>query len=394
MFRIDVRKQGSVSPHLCPVRLGNSVIIRYFPRFKVHDQHLRLCHDKTVDLACDAPTAQRSDHRRFYQSARRENGGDVRMTHHRQHLLYQRVTLCLRHLRHMPAQVSFGHLVAQRILHTAQQLQQTMHQQAPRGVRTTSTRRQASFLLYRLVQMRWREQRPLRRFHPGRGMREFRQRLHLLRCRRGFRGFRFTGLRQYQAVLLGRLHPFHAPQGKFHPPMPALLRHVMIAVFPAPGLGDALRTLLLGLTESTPSFQHLMAANALQAEPPLNFRGELAGRDSEAIDLKKFGSRIFVDAARIFALSTGTRAVNTADRLRQAGGQVGLVPAEIAAVDAAFSQILRLRLQQQVASLAAGEALDYGLKPASLHDVDRAILREALRQARRLQQRLKLNYEL
>lgn len=159
-------------------------------------------------------------------------------------------------------------------------------------------------------------------------------------------------------------------------------------------LGDALRTLLLGLTESTPSFQHLMAANALQAEPPLNFRGELAGRDSEAIDLKKFGSRIFVDAARIFALSTGTRAVNTADRLRQAGGKVGLVPAEIAAVDAAFSQILRLRLQQQVASLAAGEALDYGLKPASLHDVDRAILREALRQARRLQQRLKLNYEL
>ena len=159
-------------------------------------------------------------------------------------------------------------------------------------------------------------------------------------------------------------------------------------------LGEALRTLLLGLTESTPSFQHLMAANALQAEPPLNFRGDLAGRDNEAIDLKKFGSRIFVDAARIFALSTGTRAVNTSDRLREAGGRVGLIPAEIAAVDAAFSQILRLRLQQQIASLAAGETLDYGLKPASLHEVDRVILREALRQARRLQQRLKLNYEL
>jgi CBS domain-containing protein len=159
-------------------------------------------------------------------------------------------------------------------------------------------------------------------------------------------------------------------------------------------LGEDLRSVLLGLTESTPSFQHLMAANALQAEPPLNFRGELAARDGEAIDLKKFGSRIFVDAARIFALSTATRSVNTSDRLRDAGGRVGLTPAEMAAVDSAFSHILRLRLAQQIAALNAGEAMDYGLKPNSLHDVDRAILREALRQARRLQQRLKLNYEL
>ncbi len=159
-------------------------------------------------------------------------------------------------------------------------------------------------------------------------------------------------------------------------------------------LGEALRSVLLGLTESTPSFQHLMAANALQAEPPLSFRGELAVREGEAIDLKKFGSRIFVDAARIFALSSGTSSVNTSERLREAGPRIGLIPAEIAAVDAAFSHILRLRLQQQIASLAAGEPLDYGLKPALLHEVDRVILREALRQARRLQQRLKLNYEL
>lgn len=159
-------------------------------------------------------------------------------------------------------------------------------------------------------------------------------------------------------------------------------------------LGESLRSLLLGLTESTPSFQHLMAANALQAEPPLNFRGELSVRDGDSIDLKKFGSRIFVDAARIFALSTGTRSVNTADRLSQAGRRVGLTSDEVAAVDAAFSHILRLRLAQQMAALAAGEVPDYGLKPASLHEVDRAILREALRQARRLQQRLKLNYEL
>lgn len=159
-------------------------------------------------------------------------------------------------------------------------------------------------------------------------------------------------------------------------------------------LGERLRTLLLSMTVATPSFQHLMAANALQAEVPLNFRGEIAVDDEGAIDMKKYGSRIFVDAARIFALSSGTRAVHTAERLRQAGAAVGLPVAEIAAVDAAFSHILRLRLGQQIEAAARGEAGGYGLKPAALHDIDRAILREALRQAKRLQQRLKLNYAL
>lgn len=159
-------------------------------------------------------------------------------------------------------------------------------------------------------------------------------------------------------------------------------------------LGERLRTLLLSMTVATPSFQHLMAANALQVDVPLNFRGEIAVGEGDSIDLKKYGSRIFVDAARIFALSSGTKAVNTAERLRQAGSSVGLPGAEIAAVDAAFSQILRLRLAQQIEAAGRGEPGGYGLKPAVLHDVDRAILRETLRQAKRLQQRLKLNYAL
>ncbi|MDP2882620.1 MAG: DUF294 nucleotidyltransferase-like domain-containing protein [Azonexus sp.] len=159
-------------------------------------------------------------------------------------------------------------------------------------------------------------------------------------------------------------------------------------------LGEKLRSLLLSMTAATPSFQHLMAANALQVDVPLTFRGDIAAGEGDSIDLKKYGSRIFVDAARIFALSSGTLAVNTAERLRQAGSSVGLPAVEIAAVDAAFSQILRLRLAQQIEAAGRGEPGGYGLKPAALHDVDRAILREALKQAKRLQQRLKLNYAL
>lgn len=158
-------------------------------------------------------------------------------------------------------------------------------------------------------------------------------------------------------------------------------------------LGENLRSLLLNLTTDTPSFLHLMAGNALQAQPQLNFRGEVAAED-DLLDLKKFASRIFVDVARIFALASGARAVHTADRLRDAGPQAGLGGAEIAAMQAALAHILRLRLGQQMADLASGKEAGAGLKLSSLHDIDRAILRESLRQARRLQQRLKLNYAL
>ena len=161
-------------------------------------------------------------------------------------------------------------------------------------------------------------------------------------------------------------------------------------------LGEQLRTLLLSQTADTPAFLHLMAANALQAAAPLNFRGEVVADDAEAnsVDLKKFGSRIFVDAARIMALGSGARSVNTSARLHDAGPAAGMQPDEIAAVDAAFSQILRLRLAHQLAAVPGSAETGHGVPLDSLNEVDRAILKESLRQAKRLQHRLKLNYGL
>ena len=162
-------------------------------------------------------------------------------------------------------------------------------------------------------------------------------------------------------------------------------------------LGEQLRSLLLSLTADTPAFLHLMAVNALQVDVPLNFRGEVTageGGGGNEVDLKKFGSRIFVDATRIFALSSGVRTVNTSARLHDAGPAAGLQAGEIAAVDAAFSHILRLRLTGQIAAGAAAATAGNGVRLDSLHEVDMAILRASLRQARRLQQRLKLNYGL
>ena len=168
----------------------------------------------------------------------------------------------------------------------------------------------------------------------------------------------------------------------------------MRPLFGDKALVEQLRSTVLGMTVATPSFLHLMANNALQAEVPLNFRGDLAPGERDCIDLKKYGSRIFVDAARIFALAAGATEVNTSARLFEAGMAIGMPTKEIEALDAAFRQILRLRLEHQLATPKKGEAAGSGPAPADLHDMDRAILREALKLAKRLQQRLKLNYAL
>ena len=162
-------------------------------------------------------------------------------------------------------------------------------------------------------------------------------------------------------------------------------------------LGESLRGHLLSLTVGATAFLHLMAANALQAQVPLNFRGEVVaagGVSGNQVDLKKFGSRIFVDAARIFALASGVRSVNTSARLSDSAPAAGLAAHELVAVDAAFSHILRLRLSHQLAVGAVAVEAGQGIPLDSLHEVDKVILRESLRQARRLQQRLKLNYGL
>lgn len=162
-------------------------------------------------------------------------------------------------------------------------------------------------------------------------------------------------------------------------------------------LGEELRSLLLALTADTPAFLHLMAVNALVVDVPLNFRGDVVageGGGGNEVDLKKFGSRIFVDVARIFALSSGVRSVNTSKRLAESGPAVGMTGSEIAAVDAAFSHILRLRLTRQIAAGPAAAEAGNGVPLNSLNEMDIAILKASLRQARRLQQRLKLNYDL
>jgi CBS domain-containing protein len=158
-------------------------------------------------------------------------------------------------------------------------------------------------------------------------------------------------------------------------------------------LVERLRDFLLAQVKDRPAFLRQMAANALQVRPPLGIFGDIRADDG-TIDLKTQASRPFVDAARIFALATGVPDTSTAGRLRSAGERLRASPEESSSMVEAFHfiQMLRLRNQEEVERLGAGSP--NRLDPSRLSDLDRRILRDALRRARKVQNRLALDYQL
>jgi len=148
-----------------------------------------------------------------------------------------------------------------------------------------------------------------------------------------------------------------------------------------------------------PRFRRQMAANALRAEPPLGLIQDFAlsgtGKRAGTIDLKMNGTTPFVDGARILALTCGVRETNTLARLRGCAERKAIRPDEAAAWRDAYAFVLLQRMRTHQAQQRAGRhPADNRLDPDDLNELDRRILKEAFRQARKLQARLKLDYQL
>lgn len=173
-------------------------------------------------------------------------------------------------------------------------------------------------------------------------------------------------------------------------------------------LAGELRDWLLERAPNHPIFLRALVANTLNWPSPLNwwqgFRYDGKTPFAHTIDLKLHGARPFVDAARIYALAAGVAPTNTVERLRAAADHAGLQIGETAALVDAFHHIQRLRLENQIGGGGSGgNGLDgvdetsqapNRVNPDQLHRLDRYILKESLKQARRLQQRLLRDYPL
>lgn len=161
---------------------------------------------------------------------------------------------------------------------------------------------------------------------------------------------------------------------------------------------EAMRETLLKQTERNSRFRKQMAANALRNRPPLGLIRDFVTRthagQRNMLDLKINGVTPFVDAARIFSLAYRLPATNTVDRLWQAVEAGGLARNDVEAWVIAYEIIQVLRTGQHQKQSRAGEELSNHVSPEELNDLDRKILKEAFREARKLQSKLTSDYQL
>jgi CBS domain-containing protein len=163
-------------------------------------------------------------------------------------------------------------------------------------------------------------------------------------------------------------------------------------------LAHALRTWLADYAQDRGRFLLPMAQNALANRPPLGLvrdfvlSGDAAHPDT--LDLKINGVQLFVEAARIFGLADGVTATNTLERLTATAARRKIAPLEAEAWAEAFRFIQLLRLRQNAAQRARGEPIHNHVDPATLNDVEKRMLKEALRQARSLQSRLARDFSI
>ena len=168
------------------------------------------------------------------------------------------------------------------------------------------------------------------------------------------------------------------------------------ALYGDTSLCDALRKWLFGYTEANPAFLRLMVQNALAADAPLGVIRAFTVDDEAAVkgtvDLKARGTRLFVDCARVFALALGIPDTGTAARLRLAGERLRVERRHVDATVEAFHFLQLLRLRQQ--DLPAAHGSPNRIDPYALHEIDQRMLKEAFRQAKQLQERLRISYRL
>jgi CBS domain-containing protein len=190
-----------------------------------------------------------------------------------------------------------------------------------------------------------------------------------------------------------------------HKPEPEALLNATIffdfrGLYGDQGLVTALKAHMLEQATGSTLAMRLLAQQALDIEPPTRWWKDFVYSDKEhphSIDLKKYGSRLFVDAARVLALTTGTAASSTVVRLRTAGERVQLSGEDLAALVDGFFVIQRLRLANQLRLAATDESQAEAanlVSPPELNEIERHLLRDAFAQARHLQRRLRMQLHL
>ncbi|MFO7860848.1 MAG: DUF294 nucleotidyltransferase-like domain-containing protein [Desulfosalsimonas sp.] len=163
-------------------------------------------------------------------------------------------------------------------------------------------------------------------------------------------------------------------------------------------LVDQLHSALFAELAEWPGLLRHMARNTLHYRPPLGFFGNFVlqekGRGKGALDIKS-AMRLVVDFGRIYAMQTQMTETNTVKRLRALYDQQRLDKEAFDDLVHAYEFLMhqRLRHQSRVMESGQGEVNNY-LRPGDLTTIDQQALKEAFKQIRVAQAKLRVDFFL
>jgi CBS domain-containing protein len=144
-------------------------------------------------------------------------------------------------------------------------------------------------------------------------------------------------------------------------------------------------------------FLRYLARAATERQPPLGLFGgfvvERTGVHKDQLDLKARGVLPVTQAMRAYALAMGVAETNTVERLLRLGERDVFAKPAVRDLREAYEVVSRIRLEHQLACLAAGRAPDNFVNPHELGKADRLLLKEAFKTIGWLQRTLEDRFQ-
>lgn len=164
------------------------------------------------------------------------------------------------------------------------------------------------------------------------------------------------------------------------------------------GLETELRRHLLATVQRCNLFLLYQARHIVRFPPPVGLFGhirvERRGEHRGEVDLKKAGIFAVTEAASLLALECGATGGSTWEKLELLR-QRGILPdRDVAIIEQAYSYLVRLRLQRQLKSLAAGKPPSNYLNPLAIPDIERDQLRQAFKGVATLLRIIRVRFKL
>ena len=137
-----------------------------------------------------------------------------------------------------------------------------------------------------------------------------------------------------------------------------------------------------------PATMRLLLQESLARRAKLRSIRDVLARRTDSFDVKAHALLPIVNIGRWAALSVGSAALPTTERLRAAAGSEMLPHAQADTMAEVFDVLQRLRLQHQLAQLRSGQPPNDTLLMDQLSPLDRSVIASAVREISQVQRRM------